>query len=116
MHRRKDLWGPDADQFDPDRFIDERVKKYLVPNPYIFIPFNAGPRICLGQQVSSCSHRLTALDVDEAILVRVQPHVLRLGSPVAAVFLFLFRRGSPCTRAPSSRGMGRDRKEQSKGY
>ncbi|KAL9710687.1 hypothetical protein Ac2012v2_006225 [Leucoagaricus gongylophorus] len=50
MHRRKDLWGPDADEFDPDRFLDERVKKYLVNNSFIFLPFNAGPRICLGQQ------------------------------------------------------------------
>ncbi|KAG2143714.1 cytochrome P450 [Suillus clintonianus] len=50
MHRRTDLWGPDALEFDPDRWLDERVKKYLIPNPYIFLPFNAGPRICLGQQ------------------------------------------------------------------
>ncbi|KAF9475912.1 cytochrome P450 monooxygenase pc-3 [Pholiota conissans] len=50
MQRRTDLWGPDALQFDPDRFIDERLHKYLVPNPFIFCPFNAGPRICLGQQ------------------------------------------------------------------
>ncbi|KIK51348.1 hypothetical protein GYMLUDRAFT_50586 [Collybiopsis luxurians FD-317 M1] len=50
MHRRKDLWGPDAEEFDPDRWLDERVKKYLTPNPFIFLPFNAGPRICLGQQ------------------------------------------------------------------
>ncbi|KAF7343938.1 hypothetical protein MVEN_01682500 [Mycena venus] len=50
MHRRKDLWGPDALKFDPDRFLDDRVRKYLTPNPFIFLPFNAGPRICLGQQ------------------------------------------------------------------
>ncbi|KIJ06968.1 hypothetical protein PAXINDRAFT_91187, partial [Paxillus involutus ATCC 200175] len=50
MHRRKDLWGPDAEEFDPARFLDERVQKYLTPNPFIFAPFNAGPRICLGQQ------------------------------------------------------------------
>lgn len=50
MHRRQDLWGPDALEFDPGRFIDERMKKYLTPNPFIFLPFNAGPRICLGQQ------------------------------------------------------------------
>ncbi|KAG1809092.1 cytochrome P450 [Suillus subaureus] len=50
MHRRIDLWGPDALEFDPDRWLDERVKKYLIPNPFIFLPFNAGPRICLGQQ------------------------------------------------------------------
>ena len=28
--------------FDPDRFIDERLGIYLVPNPFIFLPFNAG--------------------------------------------------------------------------
>ncbi|KAK0436982.1 cytochrome P450 [Desarmillaria tabescens] len=50
MHRRTDLWGPDALEFDSDRFLDSRVHKYLTPNPYIFLPFNAGPRICLGQQ------------------------------------------------------------------
>ena len=42
-------------EFDPDRFLDDRVK-YLTNNPSIFVPFNAGPRICLGQQVRvSCS-------------------------------------------------------------
>ncbi|TFK72864.1 cytochrome P450 monooxygenase pc-3 [Pluteus cervinus] len=50
MHRRRDLWGPDALEFDPDRFIDSRLQKYFLPNPWIFLPFNAGPRICLGQQ------------------------------------------------------------------
>ncbi|KAJ6590601.1 cytochrome P450 [Mycena vulgaris] len=52
MHRRTDLWGPDAAKYDPDRFLDERYQKYLAPNPYIFLPFNAGPRICMGSQVA----------------------------------------------------------------
>lgn len=56
MQRRKDLWGADAEEFDPDRFLDERVQKYLTHNPFIFLPFNAGPRICLGQQVSLTFH------------------------------------------------------------
>ena len=77
MHRRTDLWGPDgmhsiyhrpphilihnwtkipALEFDPDRFLDERLHKYLTPNPFIFLPFNAGPRICLGQQVYIIHH------------------------------------------------------------
>ncbi|KAG2105766.1 cytochrome P450 [Suillus discolor] len=49
MHRRTDLWGPDALEFDPDRWLDERLQKYLT-NPFIFLPFNAGPRICLGKK------------------------------------------------------------------
>ncbi|KAF9040817.1 cytochrome P450 [Panaeolus papilionaceus] len=49
MHRRVDLWGPDG-RTTLHRFIDERLHKYLIPNPYIFCPFNAGPRICIGQQ------------------------------------------------------------------
>ncbi|KAK0474604.1 cytochrome P450 [Armillaria novae-zelandiae] len=44
MHRRTDLWGPDALKFDLDRFLDSRMHKYLTPNPFIFAPFNAGPR------------------------------------------------------------------------
>ncbi|EIW61465.1 cytochrome P450 monooxygenase pc-3 [Trametes versicolor FP-101664 SS1] len=50
MHRDPKYWGPTAADFDPSRFLDERVGKYLVPNPFIFLPFNGGPRICLGQQ------------------------------------------------------------------
>ncbi|KAJ7480758.1 cytochrome P450, partial [Mycena latifolia] len=49
-HRRTDLWGLDAEEFSPERFLDERLKKYLLNNAFQFLPFNAGPRICLGQQ------------------------------------------------------------------
>ncbi|KAJ7464368.1 hypothetical protein FB451DRAFT_1340818 [Mycena latifolia] len=58
MHRRKDLWGPDTEKFSPDRFLDERLKTYLLKNSFQFLPFNAGPRICLGQQVSFSSFSL----------------------------------------------------------
>ena len=43
--RHKPYWGEDAHIFDPDRFLDDRVKKYVTPNPFVFIPFSAGPRI-----------------------------------------------------------------------
>ncbi|KAF7351018.1 hypothetical protein MSAN_01664100 [Mycena sanguinolenta] len=49
MQRRPDLWGPDAHLFDPERFLDQRVQKYN-SHSFKFLPFNAGPRICLGQQ------------------------------------------------------------------
>ncbi|KAI5361304.1 putative cytochrome P450 [Septoria linicola] len=43
MHRRKDLWGEDAEQFRPERFENRRPG-------WEFLPFNGGPRICIGQQ------------------------------------------------------------------
>ncbi|KZT67253.1 cytochrome P450 [Daedalea quercina L-15889] len=50
MQRSHDIWGPDADEFDPSRFLDDRLQKHVLSNPFNFVPFNAGPRICLGQQ------------------------------------------------------------------
>lgn len=43
MHRRKDLWGEDANEFCPDRWIGRKAK-------WDYLPFSGGPRICLGQQ------------------------------------------------------------------
>ncbi|KAG9046265.1 hypothetical protein FS837_004762 [Tulasnella sp. UAMH 9824] len=50
MHKHKDLWGEDADTFDPDRWIDPARARRVVENPFMFLPFNGGPRICIGQQ------------------------------------------------------------------
>lgn len=46
LHRRKDLWGSDADDFKPERWAG---KKY----GWEFLPFNGGPRICLGRKCRS---------------------------------------------------------------
>ncbi|KAI9680716.1 MAG: hypothetical protein M1817_004156 [Caeruleum heppii] len=43
MHHRKDLYGPDAEEFRPERW--ETIKP-----GWGFLPFNGGPRICIGQQ------------------------------------------------------------------
>lgn len=44
LHRRRDLWGPDADEFVPERWEKRR------PGTFHYVPFNGGPRICIGQQ------------------------------------------------------------------
>jgi len=49
MHRRKDLWGDDADNFDPERWIDKERMQNMASDSFMFLPFNGGPRICLGQ-------------------------------------------------------------------
>lgn len=47
-HRNKALWGDDADVFDPDRWLDDRLKRFT-QNPMMYMPFSGGPRICIGQ-------------------------------------------------------------------
>uniref|UniRef100_A0A093VGW9 Cytochrome P450 n=1 Tax=Talaromyces marneffei PM1 TaxID=1077442 RepID=A0A093VGW9_TALMA len=46
MHRRKDIYGPDAHEFRPERWAPEEG---LRPG-WGYLPFGGGPRICLGQQ------------------------------------------------------------------
>ncbi|CAG4937125.1 unnamed protein product [Colias eurytheme] len=52
VHRNPNVWGPDVDCFDPDRFLPERTKGM---HPCSFIPFSHGPRNCLGYQYAMIS-------------------------------------------------------------
>ncbi|EGV60598.1 cytochrome P450 52A12 [Yamadazyma tenuis ATCC 10573] len=45
-HRHERFYGKDAEVFRPERWFDEGTKKL----GWAFLPFNGGPRICLGQQ------------------------------------------------------------------
>ncbi|KAG0341754.1 hypothetical protein BG000_008178 [Podila horticola] len=55
-HRMPELWGEDALIFDPDRWGPERVGKI---RPFMFVPFHAGPRICLGQNFAYTEAQIT---------------------------------------------------------
>jgi len=46
MHRRKDIYGDDAEEFRPERWASEEG---LRPG-WGYLPFNGGPRVCVGQQ------------------------------------------------------------------
>lgn len=59
LHKRKDLWGRDADDFRPERW--EKEKASWVSDQYThrvknnltiiqnFLPFGGGPRNCIGR-------------------------------------------------------------------
>lgn len=50
MHRRKDIFGPDANQFRPERWLDDGGRLFATVG-FGYLPFNAGPRICLGRKL-----------------------------------------------------------------
>ncbi|KAI3993729.1 hypothetical protein MKX01_002742 [Papaver californicum] len=47
LHRDPKLWGPDAGDFNPDRWLQGTAGACTVPQ--VYMPFGVGPRICLGQ-------------------------------------------------------------------
>ena len=51
MHRRKDLWGDDALEFKPERWasLELTEAKWI---KWAYLPFNGGPRVCLGKDMA----------------------------------------------------------------
>ncbi|KAL6792851.1 cytochrome P450 [Trichoderma sp. SZMC 28012] len=55
MHHSTEIWGPDAEDFNPDRWanVTQRQKD-------AFIPFSHGPRACVGRNVAEMEMKLIA--------------------------------------------------------
>jgi len=49
IHHSKEIWGPDADEFVPERWEEGRLTQKQKDS---FIPFSYGPRACVGRNVA----------------------------------------------------------------
>lgn len=53
LNKRLDVWGPDADEFNPSRWIDRKLPDGVLEMPSVAFPtFIAGPRACIGFRFS----------------------------------------------------------------
>jgi cytochrome P450 len=68
MQRDPDLYdGPESkNYFDPAKWIPERWVSGWQPRPWQFIPFNGGPRICIGQQFATIEMGYTIIRILQA--------------------------------------------------
>ncbi|CDU25005.1 related to Cytochrome P450 [Sporisorium scitamineum] len=53
MARNPEIWGPDACEFKPSRWMDEKTGSTVKYSQFQAHFFNGGPRLCLGQKLAS---------------------------------------------------------------
>lgn len=75
MGRSKRIWGTDAQEFKPERWLKNGVMQSV--SPFTFTAFQAGPRICLGKDSAYLQMKMAA-----AILCRFFTFKLVQGHPV----------------------------------
>lgn len=77
LHRREEYF-PDPEKFDPERFTPEREKQ--LPR-HAYLPFGAGPRICIGNHFSMMEGHLLLATLTQRVsfsLVSNQPPAIDL--------------------------------------
>jgi cytochrome P450 len=69
-HRDPTTWGPTANDFDPDRFLPDRLRD--LP-PHVYRPFGTGARACIGRQFALHEIMLTLAAVLHAFDLQPEP-------------------------------------------
>jgi len=82
LHRHPNFWDQ-PDVFDPERFSPENIKRR---NKFVYIPFGAGPRQCIGNNFGLMEAAL----VVACVLQRFELHLMP-GADIQPQALFVLR-------------------------
>jgi hypothetical protein len=81
-HRDRDLWGPDAGEFRPSRWIEQPE-----PAPFTFIPFGGSYRKCIGFGLAIAELQVVVTRVVQRTSLRlVDPDLPVRGSGIASMY------------------------------
>ncbi|KAI5059628.1 hypothetical protein GOP47_0025947 [Adiantum capillus-veneris] len=71
VHRDKELWGDDADEFHPERFANGIAR--ACKGMHGFMAFGFGPHICIGQTFAMLEAKLVLASVLQRFCFRLSP-------------------------------------------
>ncbi|MFU8852194.1 cytochrome P450 [Micromonospora sp. SL1-18] len=94
LHRHPGFWS-DPDRFDPDRFAPERAGER---SRYAYIPFGAGPRFCVGNNLGMIEAVFVVATVARELRPRLVPGHQVVADPMLSLRL---RGGLPMTLEPA---------------
>lgn len=73
MGRMPHVWGLDAKEFKPERWIDVQTGKITAVSAYKFNSFHAGPRMCLGMNLAMLEMKILAASVLSKFQLQIVP-------------------------------------------
>lgn len=95
LHRHRDFWD-DPERFDPERFDPKRAPGR---NRYSYIPFGAGPRVCVGSNLGTMEAVIVLATVARELRLKKVPGHRISGEPMLTLRV---RGGLPMTVHPAT--------------
>jgi PHYB activation tagged suppressor 1 len=71
IHRDKEVWGEDADEFKPQRFENGVMR--ASKQPTAFLPFSSGPRACIGQNFAMIEGKVVVAMILQRFSISLSP-------------------------------------------
>ncbi|KAE9339668.1 hypothetical protein PR003_g10901 [Phytophthora rubi] len=72
LGRMTHVWGADASEFKPERWIDSQTGKLISVSAFKFVAFNAGPRLCLGKNLAMLEMKLIVASLSSKYHVELE--------------------------------------------
>ena len=83
IHHDRDVWGPDADEFRPERFADG-ISRASKDSP-AFFPFGWGPRVCVGQNFALVEAKMALSTILQHFSFGLSPSYTHAPFPVSTL-------------------------------